>query len=1112
MQPFDILLKKIDAFIRRYYLNQLIKGSLLFGAGLFILFLVFVGIEYFGYLSTNVRFVLFYSFIAYNLFVLTRYVIMPFMGMIRIGKTISPEEASKILGKHFPEELNDKVTNVLQLKKFLNENPENVQLIMAGIDQKANQANVLPFQKAIPLKGNLRFLPYSLVPLVIIASFFFIQPAVIMEPAQRIVQYEVFFERPTPFVFHIESGDTGFKNEDLEIVVSARGDIFPSETFLMLNGNRYRMSSVNNGLFKHTIRNLQNDLQFFLEAQGYRFGPFYISVFEKASFHHFHIRIVSPEYTNIPDETYTNMGDLLAIRGAEITWDFFTNQQSEMVFYKDGDEIPAEKIREGQFRVETYADASFKYQVFAYDTQHGKGDSLSYFVNVQQDAYPRIAVEEHRDQNLLAHLFYRGTISDDFGFTGLQFYYRIMDQAQINRGEQVEFFSERLDIDPYLRNQTFYHYFDLNSVYVKPGETVEVYFQVYDNDRINGPKSARSQLFTYYIPTEEEILADRRKTEEEIKEGLSDGAGEVRDARDQIDELRKRLLETDRVGWEEREALQELLEKRKQMEQKMDELSRQKKDSETRSEQFRETNERIKQKQEELQKLFDEVLSDEMRDLFDQIQQELENMNRDDIYEMLDRMDFEFRDMELQLDRALEMFRQFAMERLLQESIDRLEQLAEEQSELSEEVQEGGADQNPEESTQKQEDIGDAFENIKDMLEEFRETNEMLSRPKDIQDTKGQEDSIMEDIQNALEQMMMQDMQNAAPFMDDAGQKMRGLSQDLQQMQQQIFQDALAEDARAIRQILENLLRSSFAQEDLMTLTRQANVNDPRYTELIREQRKIQSDMKMIEDSLIALSKRQIAIQSYVNREIAEINMHLDQGIHMLINRRRHQGASRQQLVMTHINNLALLLNESLQDVQQQMAMGMGMGDDDQQGPGGQSFQNLRQMQEQMNQMLEQMRQGFEPMPGEAGESPMSLSEQMARMAAEQEAIRNRLREMADEMGGDGTGTNRELEQIQRDMERTELDLLRKELSQQTMMRQERILTRLLEHERAEMEREQEARREGTTAEDYEISNPEDIFEYNRIREREVEMLRSMPPGLRPFYRTLVEQYFLRVE
>jgi len=133
-------------------------------------------------------------------------------------------------------------------------------------------------------------------------------------------------------------------------------------------------------------------------------------------------------------------------------------------------------------------------------------------------------------------------------------------------------------------------------------------------------------------------------------------------------------------------------------------------------------------------------------------------------------------------------------------------------------------------------------------------------------------------------------------------------------------------------------------------------------------------------------------------------------------------------------------------------------------------------------------------------------------MAAEQEAIRNQLKQLTDEMRNQGREVGEELDQLQRDMERSELEMLRKELSTRTILRQEQILTRLLEHHRAELQREQEARREGTTAKDYDLSNPEEIFEYNRIREREVDMLRSLPPGLRPFYRSLVEQYFLHVD
>ncbi len=1103
-----ILLKKIDRFIRRYYANQLLKGLILFGASLFILTLLFVGLEYFGYFPTNVRFALFYAFILFNGFVLIKYVILPLLGIIRIGRRISPEQAARLIGKYYPDEIQDKITNVIQLKEFLEKNPENAGIIMAGIDQKARQTSIIPFHKAIPLHGNLRFIPYVLVPLIIIVGVYLMQPATLLEPAQRIVRYDVAFERPRPFQFSMQSASQAFRNDDVEITMKASGQVMPSEAYIVFNNSRYRLHKSGSDLFTHQIRNIQQDKRFYLEAQGFRFGPYHIDVLERASFSHFHIHVDYPEYTGLSDDEFTNMGDLSVIQGAEVTWTFFTNALAQVKFAIEDEGIETETVRTGQHRVQHTINSSFDYEVTAYDEEHGQGDSIAYQVEMIRDEYPRIAVEEHRDDVLLAHLFFRGTIEDDFGFTGLDFHYRVMDQGQVNRGEEVDFFTESMDIDPYLRNQTFYHHFDLQSIYVQPGETVEIYFTVYDNDPLQGPKQTESRIFSHYIPTEEEILTERREGEERIEQGLEDGSGEVRQARDQIDELRKSLLDSERVGWEEREAMEQLLEKKEEMEKQLQEMSDLKKETETRSEQFMESSERIQEKQEELQRLFDEVMSDELKELFDMLREGLDEMSRDEIYEQLDQMDFEFQDLEMRMDRTLEMFRQFAMERLLEESINRLEQLAEQQQELQEETAAGGDEG---ELSDAQEQLNEAYERIKDMLEEFRETNEKLSRPREMQDTREQEDAISDDLEDALEQMQQQNMEEAMPFQQDAGEKMQDLGNTLMQMQEEMFQEQLAEDARAIRVILENLLRSSFAQEDLLLETRQANVNNPSYPDLIREQRKIESDMEMINDSLVALSKRQIAIQSFVTREVAEINHQMREAIDHMINRRRHQSSSRQQYVMTHINNLALLLNESLQDIQQQMAMGEGMGEDMQDGE-GQSFQNLREMQEQLNEMLEQMQDGFEPMPGETGEPQMSTSEQMARMAAEQEAIRNKLRELADEMRSQGEEGTEELMELQREMEQSELDMLRKELSTQTIERQERILTRLLEHERAERQQEAEDRREGTTAEEWEISNPEDFFEYNRIREREVEMLRSLPPDLRPFYRALVEQYFLHID
>ena len=1106
---YDILIQKIDQFIRRYYLNQLIRGSLFFAAGFVVLLIVISALESVGYFTTNVRFFLFYGFIAYNVVVFLRYVLLPFLGILRIGRKVGAKEAARILGTYFKEEIRDKVTNALELRQFLDSQPERIELLEAAIDQKASAATVVPFNKAINIKGNLKYLPFFVIPFFVGLGIYLLAPGFFSQPVNRIVRYDMHFEKPSPFQFVVDSDLTGFRNENLTVQMKAQGHVLPSGAEVLVGGSRYRLDRLEPHLFTYMFRNLQDDFIFYVMAEGFRFGPYQVDVHVKPSLSHFTIEVIPPTYTRLSPERFVNIGDITVAEGSRISWEFNTRATGYVLFYKDQKQIQVNEESQDIYTTEIMANAGFQYLVQVKHDDTGVGDSLQYDVLVRADQHPRIQVESVQDSVMLAHIFHRGIIQDDYGFSKLEFAYKVVEDARVEDEDDATYIREQIDIDKTIVNQTFYHHIDVRTLYLRPGETIEYFFEVYDNDAIRGPKSTRSRLFSYYIPTREEMLAKTREDDETIREELSGGIGEVQEARQDLDHLRRQLLESDRISWEQQESIRDMLNKQQELEERMDQLSDFKRKTDIQREQFKESSERVKEKQEELQRIFDEVLSDELKDLFDQIREELEKLNRDEVYEMLSRMEFEFRDLEHQMDRALELFRQLEMERMLQESLELLTDLKESQDQLAEETESADSTEG---LSEKQQELKERFDQVQEMLEDFRDKNKELSRPMQLDDTSELEQGIQQDMQDAADQLDQGDQQGGQQMQQDAGSKMDALSQRLQSMQQNMFMEQLAEDARALRQILENLIKTSFAQEDLLLEIRQVNVNDPRYVDFIQEQRKIHDDLRMIEDSLIALSKRQAQIESYVTREIAEIGINLRQGIHHLIERQRGQASSRQQFVMTHINNLALLLNESLQNMQMQMAGSSGMGMP-QMGEGSEpSFQNMREMQEQLNQMLQQMQDGHQPMPGEIGEQPMSVSEAMARMAAEQEAIRKELQKMTDQLRNEGFGEMEELRDLQQEMERTELDMVRKQVNRQTINRQEQILTRLLEHERAELQREMEEKRVGTTAYDYEISNPEEIFEYNRIRNRELEMLRSLPPGLKPFYRTLVENYFLNVQ
>ena len=388
---YQILLTKIDRFIRRYYLNLLIKGGLWFGAGFLILFLAFSLLEFVGYFNSGVRLVLLSSFVAFNAFVFIRYVLLPFLGMLRIGRRIGPTEAARILGKHFKTELGDRITNALQLKEYLDKHPENAALVMAGIDQKAMSASVVPFQQAVNFRGNLRFLPFLLVPFVFAVGFLIVQPALLIEPAQRIIRYESHFEKPSPFAFVLESRGRGFKNESLEVVLRAEGSVMPSEAQIIYNGGSHQLRG-EKGLFTHTFRNLQNSFPFFVEAGGFRFGPFEVEVLQKPGFSHFGVEIDFPAYTGLVSEQYNNIGDITVAEGSRVRWEINTRGTGQARFLVGGEEMALTETRPGIYGLELTAGESFAYKVYAWNETAGPGDSLSYYVQVRPDAYPRIEV------------------------------------------------------------------------------------------------------------------------------------------------------------------------------------------------------------------------------------------------------------------------------------------------------------------------------------------------------------------------------------------------------------------------------------------------------------------------------------------------------------------------------------------------------------------------------------------------------------------------------------------------------------------------------------------------------------------------------------------------
>jgi len=175
---YQILISKLDEFIRKYYKNQIVRG-IIYCVGLLILFfLVVTALEYYAHFDTTIRTILFYLYIATNALIIGKLIVVPLINLFKIGKIISHEQAAGIIGDHFTD-VKDKLLNTLQLNQL--ETDVNVDLIRAGINQKIEQLKPVPFKAAIDISKNRKYLKYLLPPVVaaliiliaVFISFFF---------------------------------------------------------------------------------------------------------------------------------------------------------------------------------------------------------------------------------------------------------------------------------------------------------------------------------------------------------------------------------------------------------------------------------------------------------------------------------------------------------------------------------------------------------------------------------------------------------------------------------------------------------------------------------------------------------------------------------------------------------------------------------------------------------------------------------------------------------------------------------------------------------------------------------------------------------------------------
>lgn len=1094
------LIEKIEGFTRKYYLNRLIQGVLV-GAVLWIVFYLLInGLEYFSWFPPKGRFVLFLFLLAGSAFVLVYHFLIPLVNLIRFRKKMSVEQASVMIGKFFPE-IKDKLLNTIQLSNQMAAEGDNA-LLAATIEQRSARLSPIRFSDAVDLRGNLKYLGifFGLLLLLILLMVFL--PSFAVQPTQRIVNYEQQFEKPLPYQVEIlQDNIETTQGKEVKFNIRVTGDRIPDAFYVKSELGQQLMTKGSANDFSYTFKNLFNDLTFNVIGGEYTSRPLHITVRPNPTLLSYRCELRYPAYIHRTNETLEAKTRLIVPQGTQLTFSFTTRDTEQMTVSRDSLNSTL-TAKDDIFEYQFVAAQSTKFEVQVENSWNRTIEPLPFSVDVLPDAYPDIRVESF-DEQLSTDVYFSGLVTDDYGFSKLTFNCKVKEPIEKNIVKTVP-------LDLKQTRSSFFYQFNMDSLGIMPGQNMEVYFEVWDNDGFHGPKSKRSETFTYYKPSEAALDSVANQQSEDIMERLSEKSQEANKLQDEIEKMLQDLIQKKDLDWSDKEKMKELMEKQQQIQDEWNKLQQEQEKLADFMKENEIANEDLLKKQEQINKLFEEVIPEELQKMMEQIDKLLEEMPREQMQQTMQDIKKNNQKMQELLDRNLALLEQLKMEKDLNDLANKLDRLGEELQKQEAENQQKEAG---EETDQKSaEEAKEEFDKMMEELDQLLEKNQELQDPFDMQKDEEMQESIDQDLQDAMQQEQNQQngqQQQSQQKKQEAGQKMQQMAQNMMMQMQMQGMQQMAEDAHLVRILLENVVHASHEQEALMNEIGSIRSDDPSLVEKIIHQKEVADNFNMVRDSLRSMAKRQPMIQNFIFDELHTIENQTENAMKQLNDLKLSQAFRHQQTAMMSMNNLALMLAESLENMENSMeSMGMPM-QSCQSKPGKQgqqSMKNMQQMQQQLSEQLKQMQQKME----QGQQTPNSMSEEFARMAAEQEMLRQGMQQMLNDMKENGQMGDDGLNEIIKDMEKLEEELVNKKINKKMIERSQRIESRMLESQKAQEKREQEEKRKSNEFKGSHFDRQIDEILYKETLKKNQEFLRSNPIEFAPYYRDKINEYYLR--
>lgn len=1117
------ILKRLDGVRKKEQRLSLFYGSLatlLLAIAVILLAIVLEEVVQFGTVGRTVLFGLAALTVAASI---GWFMIRPLLYLFGVLKSENDHALAEKVGASFPQ-IRDRLLDALQIyesRDYLKER-YSLSLIDASFVDLYHEICELDFTD---MMTNARVAKMGRM--VSFASLLFfltvvVAPSGFFNSMHRLIHFNESLAAELAVILVVEPGNIdAVRGQTVPITVRAFGRPVPSLSLStrqigQVEFDRFKLTPAAEGVFASTVTSIKASMEYFASVEDISSDKFTINVIDRPLIRSMHLTVTSPSYTRIPARVLEeNVGDVTAYPGSRVNLDLTSSKEltSASALFSDSSGVKMRvdgvnavaviQIKKGK-----------KYRLLLHDKKGLTNlDPVEYTIKVIPDEYPTVEVlapgkNIDLTEEMKLDLFVR--LKDDFGFSKLRLAYRLAQSKYEKPSEEYSF----ADI-PFPAGTRaaadLWHHWDLSQLRLVPEDALVYYVEVLDNDNVSGPKSGKSETYMIRLPSLEEVLSDVSESQHISMESMQSLAKETQQLKKDVEELQREMRKNrEKMDWQQQQKAEQMLQRYEAMKKNLEQTSQKVDEMVKKMEDHKLLSDKTMEKYQELQKLLDELKSPELQNALRKLQQSMKQLSPEQMKQAMEQLKASEDQFRKNLERMVELLKRIHIEQKLDELIKRTEELMKQQEALRQQASKTNpSDQTKrDELAQQQEDLQKRMEGLEKEISELKKKMEEFPKEMPIEEMTKTEEQIRRDqtgqkMQQAARQMKSGNMQGAEKNQEQSQKELSDLDIQLQSVQKALQQNQMKQIVNEMRKQLQNVIELSKEEEALKNESRGLDPNSQRFRKNAEGQNGVRNDLNNVANALGELAKKSFAVSPEMGKEIGNAMKQMDEALQNMENRNPAGTSQKQSEAMGSLNRAAMAMQGALQGLRQGGQGGMGMTG---------LLGRLGQMAGSQGNINGQTQQAL----GQGEGMGAQQQAEYQRLAGQQAALQKSLEELSKEAknGGDFSKLLGDLDQVAKQMQEVQTDLVQGNVNPETIQKQDRILSRLLDASRSTRERDYEKRRRSEAGKNVEPAHPADIDlttqeGRNRLRE---EMLKVLEGKYSKDYEELIRKYFEQLE